>query len=104
MSDHPRQPPASERPTATDEGTDLHPAPTELVAYHRRRLHPHAGERIRDHLSRCAACADLVLDLARHGVLPAPPAGGATSGEERSRVMERLAARLREALERKEGW
>jgi hypothetical protein len=42
---------------------DHHPDTDELVAYHEQRLDEEKTERLRDHLTLCADCAGLLLDL-----------------------------------------
>lgn len=103
MSDDLREPPAIDEATVTDETMEHHPAAEELVAYHRRELAPRAAERLRDHLADCAACADLVLDLAAHGLWPRRRRGESLSDEELSAERERLERRVVERLRGKGG-
>jgi hypothetical protein len=56
-----------------------HPALEQLVAYHERRLDPTAHECLQDHLTICADCAELVLDLSNFRELRADGAEPAAS-------------------------
>jgi len=96
MSERPRKRPATDDARVTDEGTDLHPAPEDLVAYHRRELDEQAVARLHAHLSDCSGCAELVLDLVRYGLLPSAPPWKSLSKEELGRERRRLEERLRD--------
>lgn len=55
--------------------TGDHPSPEALLAYHDRELPAARAESIRDHLSVCPSCVQLVIDLAAFpGLRPRPPA------------------------------
>jgi len=95
MSEDPRKRPATDEAKVTDGGKDLHPAPEDLVAYHRRELDEPAVERLHAHLADCSSCAELVLDLVRYGVLAPAPPWKSLSEEELESERERLRQRLK---------
>lgn len=96
MSEDPRKRPATDEAKVTDGGTDLHPAPEDLVAYHRRELDEPSVERLHAHLADCSVCAELVLDLVRYGVLAPAPPWSSLSEEELESERQRLERRLGE--------
>lgn len=74
-------------------GVSGHPSARELTAYHRDELTDEEMERIRDHLSLCRDCADLVLDVASFAE---PEAGSRTfaASEGMPAAWESLRSRL----------
>jgi len=48
-------------------GLAAHPSLAALIAYHRRRSLPGEEEDLRDHLTLCPECRELVLDLVHFG-------------------------------------
>ncbi len=48
---------------ALREGVSRHPSGRHLAAYHREELSPSEMEALRDHLSLCPECSELLLDL-----------------------------------------
>ena len=74
-----------------------HPSPEELLDYHLGTLDPEDRERLRDHLTLCAACADAVLDFAVFPDLEPPVGTPASPEHEMAQDWRRLSAKLEAA-------
>ncbi|HEX9943142.1 MAG TPA: zf-HC2 domain-containing protein [Thermoanaerobaculia bacterium] len=82
---------------AAARGSEPHPDPDELAAYHAGELSPERESRIQDHLAACRECAALLLDL---DSLADPGFGAGSGAAGKEDVWQRLRD---EAPMRKEG-
>jgi hypothetical protein len=73
-----------------------HPTPGELSAYHAGTLSSEAEARVREHLSLCRHCSDLLLDLAGFADLAPPPGVPELTDAEVEEDWQELRARLGE--------
>lgn len=85
------------RSAAGEAGDGAHPGLDRLAAYHEGELPEAEAERVREHLSRCRECADLLLDwrdFARDEPSGAASAAAAAWERDRDRVREGVARRV----------
>ena len=89
--------PEGARSAAGEAGESGHPGLDRLAAYHGGELPEAEAERVREHLSRCRECADLLLDwrdFARDEPAGAASAAAAAWARDRERVRAGVARRV----------
>lgn len=73
-----------------------HPKIEELAAYHAGELEPQAVARVREHISVCRECSDLLLDLINFADLTPPPGEPDLTDDEMEQDWQALRARMGE--------
>lgn len=73
-----------------------HPKIEELAAYHAGELEPQAAARVREHISVCRECSDLLLDLINFADLTPPPGEPDLTDDEMEQDWQALRARMGE--------